>query len=201
MVRLLSASRLTYHSRMTTLLDIGDQLVCARRAAGLSQAELANKLGTTEQQVARWEANAYRSVSLGRVAAVAVALEEAGPASPQTADAEVSPTDAPASGRVTPVRDLGETAARIRAHGDELRDRFHLDSIGVFGAFACGMQTPGSDVDLLIETADPDNLRFVEAADFLEDVLGRQVDASRPHLLGDHRRGRVQSEAVCVWSA
>jgi uncharacterized protein len=190
---------------MTTLLDIGDQLVCARRAAGLSQRELADKLGTTQQQIARWEASAYRSVSLGRVAAVAVALEEAVPASPQVAeptDNQGSPADTEVQRpRIPPARDLGEVAARVRAHGDELRGRFHLDSIRVFGPFACGTQTAGSDVDLLIETADPDNLRFVEAADFMEDILGRQIDVSWPHLLGDHQLGRVQSEAVCVWSA
>lgn len=190
---------------MLRLMDIGDSLVRARRAAGLSQRELADKLGTTQQQVARWEASAYRSVSLGRVAAVAAALEEGTSAKSSAEEPApiwssiVETDDEPVD--IPPVRDLGEIAARIRAHADDLRERFHIDRIGVFGAFACGRQTPGCDVSLLVETVDPNGARFIEAADFIEDLLGRPVDVSRLHLLEERQKVRILDEAVWVWPA
>lgn len=46
----------------------------ARVAAGLTQRELAERLGAAEQQVQRWEANDFRGVGLDRVQDVADAL-------------------------------------------------------------------------------------------------------------------------------
>ena len=63
-----------YSPVMSTILDIGSSLAGARKAAELSQRELAERLGTSQQQIARWEATGYRSASLARVAAAAEAL-------------------------------------------------------------------------------------------------------------------------------
>lgn len=49
-------------------------LIRARIAAGLSQKELALRLGVKEQQVQHYEATEYSSASLGRVKAVIQAL-------------------------------------------------------------------------------------------------------------------------------
>lgn len=188
---------------MDSLLDIGASLVRSRRAADLSQRELAEALGTSQQQVARWEASAYRSASLERVAAVADALGIPANGEPVATESKTAYLpSAPRTARATePVRDLGETAARLRAHGTELRESYRINRIGVFGSFATGEQSVESDVDLLVETEDPGGMRFVEAALFLEDVLGRPVDLVRPHLLHDRLRDRVAAEVVYVWSA
>ena len=50
--------------------DLPRALVQGRIAAGLSQQELAAKLGIKEQQVQRYEASDYQSASLARVAEV-----------------------------------------------------------------------------------------------------------------------------------
>ena len=49
-------------------------LIKARIASGLSQRELAGRLGLKEQQIQRYEATEYASVSLSRVSAVLQAL-------------------------------------------------------------------------------------------------------------------------------
>ena len=54
--------------------DLPRALVQGRIAAGLSQQELAAKLGIKEQQVQRYEASDYQSASLARVAEVVRAL-------------------------------------------------------------------------------------------------------------------------------
>ena len=50
-------------------------LIRARIASGLSQKELAERLGMPEQQIQRYEAKEYESVSLARISEVAKVLQ------------------------------------------------------------------------------------------------------------------------------
>lgn len=59
-------------------VDAFDQLpsflIKARIASGLTQAQLADRLATAEQQVQRWEASEYATASFGRLATIAETL-------------------------------------------------------------------------------------------------------------------------------
>jgi ribosome-binding protein aMBF1 (putative translation factor) len=59
---------------LDSLGQLPDALIQARIAAGLSQKELAGRLGLREQQIQRYEARRYAGASLDRVQAVADAL-------------------------------------------------------------------------------------------------------------------------------
>ena len=59
---------------MERLSDIGHLLVERRRALGLSQRALGQRVGVLQPQVARWEADEYASAALSRVSSVAHAL-------------------------------------------------------------------------------------------------------------------------------
>lgn len=59
---------------LDSLAAIPDALIRARAVAGLTQKELATRLGMKEQQVQRYEATRYVGVSLARIQAVADAL-------------------------------------------------------------------------------------------------------------------------------
>jgi transcriptional regulator with XRE-family HTH domain len=61
-------------ARVSSLSDLPDALVRARIAAGLSQRELAARLGMKEQQVQRYESDGYAGASLSRLREVMVAL-------------------------------------------------------------------------------------------------------------------------------
>lgn len=65
----------------------------------------------------------------------------------------------------------------IAAHREELRGRFHVTYLGLFGSVARDEATADSDVDLLVEF---DHLvGFFEVFDLrrhLEGLLGRKVD-------------------------
>jgi len=211
---------------MNSLLDIGTRLVAVRRSAGITQAELGGRLGVPQQQVARWEARAYRNVDLERVATVAdaLAVDAAGlaapPASwwPSGASGELLAAEAPAAyavasqspsvagpggaaAEVTPVRDLGEVIARIRAHARELHERFGVTRIDVFGSFARGEQRPESDVDLLVEVAEPTMETVFGSEEFLRRLMGRKVDAGTFASLRPRVQPYVKEEMVHVWGA
>lgn len=59
---------------LNSLEELPDALIRARIAAGLTQKELAARLGLKEQQIQRYEATRYAGVSLDRIQAVAAAL-------------------------------------------------------------------------------------------------------------------------------
>src|SRR6266496_4142879 len=61
-------------ARVPSLADLPDALVRARIAAGLSQRELAARLGMKEQQIQRYESDGYAGASLSRLREVMDAL-------------------------------------------------------------------------------------------------------------------------------
>ncbi|PKQ16524.1 MAG: nucleotidyltransferase [Actinobacteria bacterium HGW-Actinobacteria-7] len=104
--------------------------------------------------------------------------------------------------RVKPVADLDEIAARVCAHEDVIFDRFHIARVGVFGSFVHGRQSPHSDVDLLVEfTEAPGNFSYFEPLEYLQTLLGRNVDVVQPGALRGDLRDSVLNDAVYVFSA
>jgi ribosome-binding protein aMBF1 (putative translation factor) len=59
---------------LSVVTDLPQALIRARIAAGISQRELATRLGLKEQQIQRYEATQYASASLSRVIEVAQAI-------------------------------------------------------------------------------------------------------------------------------
>lgn len=187
---------------MTPLSDIGPQLIAARLARGLSQRQLAERVGVHQQQIARWEKERYGCVSLSRLSLVADVLD----VGEQPLLAAEAPTaygsavlDRPAT--IAPVRDLGEVIARIRTHADELHERFGVTRIDVFGSFARGEQTPESDVDLIVEVETPTLETVFGSEERLTEILGRKVDAGRFGTLRPRVQPYVERERVRVWHA
>jgi predicted nucleotidyltransferase len=64
----------------------------------------------------------------------------------------------------------------IRGIQSELADRFTVKRIGVFGSFAKGDEGPESDVDIIVELAEPTFDHYMDLKFRLEEVLNRPVD-------------------------
>jgi transcriptional regulator with XRE-family HTH domain len=62
-------------SEPVPLAWLGELLIAARKQRGLTQARLAEHLGSHQAQIAQWEGSKYRSVSLQSMVNVAQALE------------------------------------------------------------------------------------------------------------------------------
>lgn len=88
----------------------------------------------------------------------------------------------------------------LRAHERELRERFHVRSLALFGSSARGQAGPASDVDLLVEFERPVGLLHLSATALrLEGLLGRSVDLVLRRALRPELRGPVLAEAVDVF--
>ena len=67
--------------------------------------------------------------------------------------------------------------------------------IGIFGSFASGTPKDTSDVDLVAEFSRPIGLRFMELADYLEQLFGRKADVLTLAGLDSVRNRRI-AEAI-----
>lgn len=79
---------------------------------------------------------------------------------------------------------LDDIKRTLRAEMPYLRERYHVDRLGICGSFVRGDQTDVSDVDLLVTFSEtPDLLEFVNLKRHLEEVLKRDVDLGMPTAL------------------
>ncbi|MEM2002885.1 MAG: nucleotidyltransferase family protein [Candidatus Methanomethylicaceae archaeon] len=69
-----------------------------------------------------------------------------------------------------------EIIALLRQHYPHLATQYGVRRIGLFGSYAHGESGEASDVDLVVEFEHPIGFRFVELAEYLENLLGRRVD-------------------------
>ena len=72
-----------------------------------------------------------------------------------------------------------------------LAAEFGVSKIGLFGSYAKGQSDESSDVDLVVEFGRPIGFRFVELVDYLENLLGRQVDVLTPAGIQNIRNEEV----------
>jgi predicted nucleotidyltransferase len=167
---------------MRSVLDIGLDLVAARRALGVTQSELGRRVGVSQPQIARWEAVEYRTTSLERIEAVARALLQ----HDTTVDGTLLAAEAPAlygiaSGTAnrSPEKDvwnrLGVKPATVAA----FCTRHGIVELGVFGSVLGPDFSPQSDVDVLVRF-DPEARGtlgdIAVASEELSSLLGRDVD-------------------------
>jgi predicted nucleotidyltransferase len=83
---------------------------------------------------------------------------------------------------------INEIIELLAKRKDELREKYGVVEIGIFGSYVRGEQRKKSDIDLLIEFQRPIGmLKFIEMEDYLGEILGRKVDlvtrgALKPHI-------------------
>ena len=87
----------------------------------------------------------------------------------------------------------------LRQHRDELRKRFGVKTLAVFGSVARGEAGPDSDVDILVEfESSPGFDGYMALKFYLEDLLGRKVDLVMKNALKPWARDVVLREKVDV---
>ena len=78
-------------------------------------------------------------------------------------------------------------------------DTYHIQHIGLFGSAARGQLTPESDVDVVVELAEPDLLALVGIKQDLETLLNRSVDIVRyRERMNPFLKQRIEQEAIYV---
>jgi len=64
----------------------------------------------------------------------------------------------------------------LKEHKEEIREKYGVVIVGVFGSVARSEESLDSDVDILVNIEKPIGLKFFELWDYLETILERKVD-------------------------
>jgi len=80
-----------------------------------------------------------------------------------------------------------------------LRDRYKVESIGVFGSYVKNQQREGSDLDVLVVFSETiDLFTLVELQNFLTELLQVKVDLTLQRSLKPRIREKILREVVYV---
>ena len=97
------------------------------------------------------------------------------------------------------MRDTTELLDQLRGMRNELRERYHIRRIGIFGSYSRKHQTEQSDLDLVVEFDQPIGMMaFVHLKNMISDRLNIKVDLVTPDGLHPLIRDQVMHEVKYV---
>lgn len=89
------------------------------------------------------------------------------------------------------MKDIESIRRTLSGQKTQLKEKFKVKTMGVFGSYVHGEQKVSSDVDVLVEFEEPVGLfEFMALENYLSELLGVKVDlvskkALKPHI-GEH---------------
>ena len=92
------------------------------------------------------------------------------------------------------MQDLESVIQLLRRSLPELKDRFSVSKIGVFGSYVKGNQSDNSDLDIYIEFDRVPGLEFMELTELLENIVQKKVDLLTPSGLKSIRNNRIRND-------
>jgi len=97
------------------------------------------------------------------------------------------------------MKSLEEIKRILQQHKEELRAKYKVEEIGVFGSYVRGQQKKRSDIDILVEfEVVPGLLKFIELEDYLSKLLGIKVDLVRKSSIRKELRDTILQEVVML---
>jgi predicted nucleotidyltransferase len=87
----------------------------------------------------------------------------------------------------------------IRKYKQENSEKYGIDAIGLFGSYARDLASEESDVDIVIETREPDLYKMVHIKEDLERRLNKSVDIVRKReKMNPYLKKRIERDAEYV---
>ncbi len=94
---------------------------------------------------------------------------------------------------------LTEILHKLRGHLPLLQEKYHVDTLRVFGSYVRQEQTADSDLDILVTFSElPGLLEFITLENYLTDLLGVQVDLVLEDSLKPALSPIIQAEALSL---
>ena len=86
----------------------------------------------------------------------------------------------------------------LQSRADELRQKFGVHSLRLFGSVARGENTTKSDVDICVDM-EPKLYKFIELGMYLENLLGCKVDVVRMHRnMNLILKGEIERDGIFI---
>ena len=75
------------------------------------------------------------------------------------------------------MKDINEIKKTLAANRNELKERYNVKSISIFGSYARGNQTKRSDLDVLVDLEKPIGIfGLMDLQDYIRKRVGLKVD-------------------------
>ncbi|MEM8893984.1 MAG: nucleotidyltransferase family protein [Bacteroidota bacterium] len=87
---------------------------------------------------------------------------------------------------------------QIRKAKPTLLEEYGVSRIGYFGSHAKGKSTPTSDIDVLVDFSRPIGWKFFDLKDFLEELVGKDVDLVTSCSLKKRLKDSILKEVVFI---
>jgi predicted nucleotidyltransferase len=99
------------------------------------------------------------------------------------------------------MKSLEEIKSQLITLKPALKDKYQVETIGVFGSYCRGDQKKKSDIDLLVTFTEPndvDLLDFIALKQFLSRKLKAKVDLVKKQALKHRIKDRILQETIYV---
>lgn len=94
---------------------------------------------------------------------------------------------------------LAQIRQTLQTHLPELRARYAVKTLGVFGSYVRGTPKKQSDLDVLVEfERAPSLFEYIDLENYLSDLVGIKVDLVMKKSLKPHIGQRILAEVVSV---
>lgn len=95
------------------------------------------------------------------------------------------------------MKTLEEIKKILELHKDEIKIRYAVEEIGIFGSYLRKEQQNTSDIDILIEFERPVSLlKVVSLENYLSDLLGVKVDIVPKKDIRPELKDEILAEAI-----
>jgi len=99
------------------------------------------------------------------------------------------------------MKTLEEIKKILKQHKRELKEKYGVKEIGIFGSYVRGEQKKKSDIDILVEFYEDVEigfLKFIELENYLSVLVGRKVDLVTKKALKPNIGRYILKEVVYV---
>ncbi|MDP2845554.1 MAG: nucleotidyltransferase family protein [Candidatus Methanoperedens sp.] len=97
------------------------------------------------------------------------------------------------------MKKLNEIKKILSHHKDEIKQKYPVKELGIFGSYVRGEEKEASDLDILVELEKAIGLlKFIEIEEYLSELLGVKVDLVMKGALKPRIGKRILREVVYV---
>lgn len=96
------------------------------------------------------------------------------------------------------MKNLKEITAILTDNKPEMERKSKVKALRIFGSYVRGDYTPNSDLDVMVDFAEPVGFEFIHLADYLEKILDMPVDITTEDAIKPNRLHYIKENIINI---
>ena len=99
------------------------------------------------------------------------------------------------------MKTINEIKKQLETLKPVLKEKYQVETLGIFGSYTRGEQKRKSDLDIIIEFSEPNDIdlfKFIELRLFLEDELHVKIDLVEKDTIKPRLKNQILQEIIPV---